>query len=84
MSQSTHAHRLALKARKVGGQKLQTPLITAIFKATMQDGRDISDINVLAELAEEGNVMKKADVSTTTIARNIGADCCNSLPFNRL
>lgn len=61
MSQSTHAHRLALKARKIGGQKLQTPLITAIFKATMQDGRDISDINVLAELAEDGGIMKKAD-----------------------
>ena len=74
MSQSTHAHRLALKARKVGGQKLQTPLITAIFKATMQDGRDISDINVLAELAEDGGIMSKAEVSTPAIARNIGAD----------
>lgn len=68
MSQSTHAHRLALKARKVGGQKLQTPLITAIFKATMQEGRDISDIDVLADLAAEGGIMNKADVSTLAIA----------------
>ncbi|EAU85377.1 hypothetical protein CC1G_07071 [Coprinopsis cinerea okayama7 len=61
MSQSTLAHRLALKARKLGGQKLQTPLVSAIFKATMEEGRDISDINVLAELAEDGGVMSKSD-----------------------
>jgi predicted DsbA family dithiol-disulfide isomerase len=68
MSQSTHAHRLVLKARKIGGQKLQTPLITSIFKATMQEGRDISDVDVLSDLAAEGGIMSKADVSTFAIA----------------
>ncbi|TFK28160.1 thioredoxin-like protein [Coprinopsis marcescibilis] len=61
MTQSTRAHRLALKARKIGGQRLQTPLVSAIFKATNQDGKDISDFDVLAELAEESGVMGKAD-----------------------
>ncbi|CAA7267098.1 unnamed protein product [Cyclocybe aegerita] len=59
MSQTTRAHRLCQKAYKLGGQDLQLPLLCAIFKAHMEDGRDIADINILAELAEESGTMSK-------------------------
>jgi predicted DsbA family dithiol-disulfide isomerase len=62
MSQTTRAHRLVQKAYKVGGQKLQVPLLCAVFKAHMEDEKDIADINVLAELAESAGTMSKAEV----------------------
>jgi len=61
MSQTTRAHRLCQKAYKMDGQKLQLPLLIAIFKASMEDGKDIADFNVLAELAEQTNVMSKQE-----------------------
>lgn len=62
MSQTTRAHRLCQKAYKIGGQNLQIPLLCAVFKAHMEDAKDIADINVLAELAESTGTMSKAEV----------------------
>lgn len=63
MSQTIRAHRLCQKAYKIGGQAKQIPLMCAVFKAYMEEGRDIADINVLAELAESSGTMSKDDVS---------------------
>lgn len=62
MSQTTRAHRLCQKAYKMGGQNLQIPLLCAVFKAYMEDAKDIADINVLAELAESTGTMSKVEV----------------------
>jgi len=51
MCQSTRAHRLVVKAGRIGGPALQTPLIMNIFAACMEEGRDISDPFVLADIA---------------------------------
>ncbi|KAF9533767.1 thioredoxin-like protein [Crepidotus variabilis] len=59
MSQSTRAHRLCQKAFQLGGQSYQVPLICAIFKAHMEEGKDIADINVLSDLAAHNKVMSK-------------------------
>jgi len=56
---TTLAHRLCYKAAQIGKQDLQLKTLTAIFNAIMCDGRDISDINVLAEIAESAGVMPK-------------------------
>ncbi|PPQ77120.1 hypothetical protein CVT25_010814 [Psilocybe cyanescens] len=61
MSQTIRAHRLCQKAYKIGGQAKQIPLMCAVFKAYMEEGRDIADINVLAELAESSGTMSKDD-----------------------
>ncbi|KAF8899900.1 thioredoxin-like protein [Gymnopilus junonius] len=61
MSQSTRAHRLCQKAYKIGGQNLQTPLLCAIFKAYMEEGQDVADIQVLAGLAEGTGTMSSAE-----------------------
>ncbi|KIM40482.1 hypothetical protein M413DRAFT_72880 [Hebeloma cylindrosporum] len=61
MSQTTRAHRLCQKAYKIGGQNLQIPLLCAVFKAHMEDAKDIADINVLAELAESTGTMSKEE-----------------------
>jgi predicted DsbA family dithiol-disulfide isomerase len=63
MSQSTHAHRLSRKAYNMGGQQLQLPILSAIFKANLEEEKDISDENVLADLAEKVGMMSKDDVS---------------------
>lgn len=62
MSQSTRAHRLAQKAYQIGGQKLQMPILCSLFKANLEDGKDIADINVLADLAAAAGVMSKDEV----------------------
>lgn len=67
MSQSTRAHRLCQKAYQIGGQNLQTPLLCAIFKAYMEEGQDIADVQVLANLAESTGTMSKADVRPDTL-----------------
>jgi len=59
MSQSTRAHRLTRKAYVMGGQTLQLPVLCGIFKANLEEGADIGDINVLAEVAENAGMMSK-------------------------
>lgn len=67
MSQSTRAHRLTRKAYITGGQKLQLPVLCGIFKANLEDGKDIGDVNVLAEVAEKSGMMTKEEASCSTI-----------------
>ncbi|RDB25514.1 hypothetical protein Hypma_006475 [Hypsizygus marmoreus] len=59
MSQSTRAHRLAQKAYQIGGQDLQLPILCGLFKANLEDGKDISDINVLADVAASAKMMSR-------------------------
>lgn len=66
MSQTTRAHRLCQKAYKMGGQKLQVPLLCAVFKAHMEDEKDIADINVLADLAASAGTMTREQVCVFT------------------
>ncbi|KAL9714296.1 hypothetical protein Ac2012v2_002609 [Leucoagaricus gongylophorus] len=56
---TTNAHRLCYKAAQIGGQDSQLKIITAIFYASMVDSKDISDIQVLAEVAESVGLMTK-------------------------
>jgi len=62
MSQSIRAHRLSQKAFSVGGQDMQISLLLAVFKAYLQEAKDIGDIDLLADLAEELKVMPKDEV----------------------
>ncbi|THV02882.1 hypothetical protein K435DRAFT_652692 [Dendrothele bispora CBS 962.96] len=62
MSQSTRAHRLSRKAYLVGGQEKQLPLLCALFKAFLEDGKDIADPNVLSDIAQEVGVFSKEEV----------------------
>ncbi|KAF7424259.1 hypothetical protein PC9H_009565 [Pleurotus ostreatus] len=61
MSQTIWAHRLSLKAFNIGGQALQLPLLTALFKAYFEEKKDIGDINLLADISEEVGVMTKGE-----------------------
>ncbi|KAF9048466.1 thioredoxin-like protein [Panaeolus papilionaceus] len=64
MSQTTRAHRLCQKAYQIGGQNAQVPLLCAVFKAHMEEGKDIADINVLADLAESTKTMSREQAIT--------------------
>lgn len=59
---TTNAHRLCYKAAQISGQDSQLKIITAIFYASMVDSKDISDIQVLAEVAESVGLMTKDEV----------------------
>jgi len=59
MAQSTRAHRLAVKAHKIGGQRLQLPVLCRIFKANLEEGKDISEVDVLADIAAASKMMTK-------------------------
>jgi len=61
MSQSTRAHRLARKAYQIGGQKLLLPVLCNIFKANLQDGKDIGDDNVMADIAVDVGMMNREE-----------------------
>ncbi|KAF8968096.1 thioredoxin-like protein [Flammula alnicola] len=79
MSQTTRAHRLCQKAYKIGGQNLQVPLLCAVFKAHMEEGRDIADINVLADLAERTGTMSRAQavafLESDELEKEVNAMC---------
>ncbi len=47
---TVHSHRLV---RHAATQGVQTPMINAIFEAYFLDGRDIGEINILAEISGE-------------------------------
>ncbi|KAI0707418.1 thioredoxin-like protein [Earliella scabrosa] len=57
--QTIRAHRLSRKAFELGGQELQEKFLEAIFYAYFTKGRNISDFDTLAELAEEVGVLSK-------------------------
>lgn len=62
ISHSTRAHRLCLKAWKLGGQALQQEFLEVLFKAFFTDGKNIGDPELLGEIAETSGVMSKAEV----------------------
>jgi predicted DsbA family dithiol-disulfide isomerase len=63
VSQTTRAHRLCQKAYQLGGQDLQIPLVNAIYKAHMEDGQDIAEIAVLADIAGNAGTMSREEVN---------------------
>jgi len=63
MSQSTRGHRLSRKAFLVGGQKLQLPVLCALYKAHLGEGKDIEDFEVLADIAETAGLMSKEEAT---------------------
>ena len=61
-TQTIRAHRLSRKAYVLGGQELQEKFLEAIFYAFFTEGKDISDFNVLGDLAEQTGIMSKDKV----------------------
>ncbi|KAF5366976.1 hypothetical protein D9758_003961 [Tetrapyrgos nigripes] len=61
MSQSTRAHRLSRKAYLVGGQEKQLPLLCALFKVFLEDGKDISDLDILSDIAQQVGLFSKEE-----------------------
>ncbi|KAF8477776.1 thioredoxin-like protein [Russula ochroleuca] len=61
VSLTTPAHRLMTKAYEIGGPAAQSSLITPIFRASYEDDLDISDPDVLADLAEQAPIMSRAE-----------------------
>jgi predicted DsbA family dithiol-disulfide isomerase len=53
------AHRLTMKAYRLGGQLLQLPLLSAIFQASTSEAKDIGSLDVLSDAAETAGVMSK-------------------------
>ncbi|KAG0705720.1 thioredoxin-like protein [Suillus ampliporus] len=64
MARSTLAHRLSVKAYKVGGQEMQGKLNDIIFEAVFADYEDISDVDFLADAAEKVDLMNKTEATT--------------------
>jgi predicted DsbA family dithiol-disulfide isomerase len=62
VSQSTKAHRLSRKAYLVGGQNKQLPFLCAVFRAYLEECKDVADLDVLSTIAEETEVMSKQEV----------------------
>ena len=64
MTQTTLAHRLLLKAWKIGGQETQQALLTTLFKRYFEDLANIGDTSVLADMAVSAKLMTKEEVRT--------------------
>ncbi|KAJ3716079.1 thioredoxin-like protein [Lentinula raphanica] len=61
VSQSTRAHRLSRKAYQIGGQNKQLPFLCAVFRAYLEENKDVADLDVLSDLAEQTGVMSKKE-----------------------
>jgi predicted DsbA family dithiol-disulfide isomerase len=61
VSQTTYAHRLSRKAYLEGGQDLQLPLLSAVFKAYCGEEKDIGDVEILGDIAESVGMMSKEE-----------------------
>jgi len=59
VGQTIRAHRLCQKAYQLGGQDLQIPVFKAVYKAHMEEAKDISKIAVLADIAENTGTMSR-------------------------
>jgi predicted DsbA family dithiol-disulfide isomerase len=57
------AHRLTYRAWKKGGQSLQQTVISNLFHALIIDRKDISDVNILSEIAEASCLMSKDEAT---------------------
>lgn len=62
LSQTTRAHRLAMKAYAIGGEETQQALIRLYFEAYFNEGKDIGDVDLLGDLAEKVGFMTKDEV----------------------
>jgi predicted DsbA family dithiol-disulfide isomerase len=56
------AHRLVRHAGEAGGTATQGAVAEALFRAYFQDGRDIGDVAVLAEVAAKAGLKGAADL----------------------
>jgi len=56
---TVRAHRLLLKAWKLGGQNTQQKLLDGLFKASFEMSLEISNLDVLATIAQEAGIMNK-------------------------
>ena len=56
------AHRLAYRAWKKGGQSSQQTVISNLFRALIIEQKDISNIDILSEIAEASCLMDKEEV----------------------
>ena len=63
------AHRLVRHAGEAGGAATQGAVAEALFRAYFQDGRDIGDVAVLAEVAAKAGLEGAADL----LASDVGA-----------
>ena len=61
------AHRLAYRAWKKGGQSLQQTVLSNLFHALIIDRKDVSNINILSEIAEASCLMSKNEVRPTIL-----------------
>lgn len=82
MSQSTRAHRLCLKAQRLSGQELQLPVLCALFKAYLQDGLDIANNEVLADIAQKVGMMSREEalkfIESDELAKEINDMCATA------
>ncbi len=53
---------MSRKAYRLGGQNLQLPFLCGVFKAYLDQGLDIADVHVLAQIAETAKIMTKEQV----------------------
>jgi hypothetical protein len=56
------AHRLAYRAWKKGGQSLQQTVLSNLFHALIVDHKDISNVEILSEIAKASCLMGKDEV----------------------
>ncbi|KIP05038.1 hypothetical protein PHLGIDRAFT_92714 [Phlebiopsis gigantea 11061_1 CR5-6] len=61
ITQTTLAHRLMLKAWKMGGQSTQQALLAALFKGYFEASANIGDTDVLADMAVIAKMMTKEE-----------------------
>lgn len=62
LCQTLRAHRLLRKAFEVGGQELQEKVQDVLFYTYFTEGKDISDLEYLTELADTAGVLTKDQV----------------------
>lgn len=63
VARSTLAHRLSVKAYKVGGQAMQGRLNDILFDAVFANCQDVSDVDFLADAAEKVGMMNKTQAT---------------------
>jgi len=64
LSQTTRAHRLAMKTYAIGGEEAQQALIRLYFEAYFNEGKDIGDVELLSDLAAKVGFMTKEEAVT--------------------
>lgn len=62
ITQTTLAHRLLLKAWKLGGQQKQQALLTVLFKGYFEELVNIGDTDVLADAAVRAGLFSRDEV----------------------